>query len=82
MRDLMQAELAGSADQIAACAADTLAQAGVAPHSVDRIDYVGGSSRLGVVQHRMEALLPDARPETSEVFTAVVDGLALAAAGR
>ncbi|MCG7494113.1 Hsp70 family protein [Thalassobius sp. Cn5-15] len=82
MRDLMQAELSGYAGQIAACASDTLAQAGVAPHSVDRIVYVGGSSLLGVVQHRMEALLPDARPETSEVFTAVVDGLALAAAGR
>jgi hypothetical chaperone protein len=82
MRDLMQVELSGYADQIAACATETLAQADVAPSSVDRIVYVGGSSLLGVVQQRMEALLPDARPETSEVFTAVVDGLALAASGR
>jgi len=79
MRDLMQAELEGYADQIAACAAETIAKADVAPESIDRIVYVGGSSLLGVIQHRMEALLPEARPETSEVFTAVVDGLALAA---
>lgn len=82
MRDLMQAELSGYADQIAACATETLTQADVAPSSVDQIVYVGGSSLLGVLQQRMEALLPDAQPETSEVFTAVVDGLALAAAGR
>ncbi|CUH69393.1 Heat shock protein 70 [Thalassovita autumnalis] len=79
MRDLMQAELEGYADQIAACAAETIAKADVMPESIDRIVYVGGSSLLGVIQHRMEALLPEARPETSEVFTAVVDGLALAA---
>jgi hypothetical chaperone protein len=79
MRDLMQAELEGYADQIAACAAETIAKADVTPESIDRIVYVGGSSLLGVIQHRMEALLPEARPETSEVFTAVVDGLALAA---
>lgn len=78
-RDVMQAELAGFADQIVACAEETIALAGVSRKSVERIVYVGGSSLMGILQQRMQALLPEAQPETSEVFTAVVDGLARAA---
>jgi hypothetical chaperone protein len=47
---------------------------------IDRIVYVGGSSLMSAVRATMERLLPQAKPETAEVFTAVVHGLAIAAA--
>ncbi|MDQ2095630.1 Hsp70 family protein [Rhodalgimonas zhirmunskyi] len=75
----LQAALFESAGEIAACAGDVLSQAGCAPEAIDRVVFVGGSSLLGVVQARIGAMFPAARLETSEVFTAVVDGLALAA---
>lgn len=59
---------------------DTLALAGIEPARVDRVIYVGGSSLMSVVSDTMRALLPDARHSFSEVFTAVTDGLARAAA--
>ncbi len=75
----MRAELAKFADQIASYAVQTVTDAGCDLSSVDRIVYVGGSSLMSVIRDKVEAQFPDAAPETSEVFTAVVDGLALAA---
>ncbi|WP_323781150.1 Hsp70 family protein [Thalassovita sp.] len=77
-RDAMQAELAVYADEIAEFAVQTVAEAGCDLSSVDRIVYVGGSSLMAVIRDRVEGQFPNAAPETSEVFTAVVDGLALA----
>jgi molecular chaperone DnaK (HSP70) len=74
----LQAELFESAGEIATCAQAVLTQAGWQADQVERVIFVGGSSLLGVVQTRIAALFPSARLETSEVFTAVVDGLALA----
>ncbi|QHQ34488.1 Hsp70 family protein [Algicella marina] len=48
--------------------------------SVDRVIYVGGSSLMTMVSDEMKRVFPEARHSTSEVFTAVADGLALAAA--
>ena len=79
LRDTMLAELATYADQIGACALDTVQEAGCDPRSVDRVVYVGGSSLMSVIRDRVEQQFPEATPETSEVFTAVVDGLAQAA---
>lgn len=79
LRTAMQAELAGYADQIADCALETVTLAGCAPEAVDRVVYVGGSSLMAVIRNRVEQKFPKAVPETSEVFTAVVDGLAQAA---
>jgi hypothetical chaperone protein len=67
------------AQQIGECALETLALAGCTPEQVDEIVFVGGSSLLGAVQDRMRGLLPAAKTETAEVFTAVVHGLAIAA---
>jgi hypothetical chaperone protein len=69
------------AQQIAECALETLALAGCTPEQVDEIVFVGGSSLLGAVQDRLRGLLPAAKAETAEVFTAVVHGLAIAAEG-
>lgn len=61
-----------------AAAAETLALAGVAPGAVGRVILVGGSSLMRFVAEEMRALCPAAEILTSEAFTAVVDGLALA----
>lgn len=76
----LQAELRYGADTIADCALATLALADMTTDQVDRVVFVGGSSLLGVVQNRIAIVFPDAKLETSEVFTAVVDGLAMSAA--
>lgn len=77
----LQHALAGAAEQISDCARAVLAKADCKAASVDRVVFVGGSSLLGVVQAGIHAVLPDAAYETSEVFTAVVDGLAIASGG-
>ncbi|KGB83598.1 molecular chaperone DnaK [Rhodovulum sp. NI22] len=74
-------DLAGFAHEIRQTAAETLAMAECGPEAIDRVVFVGGSSLMAVVRAAIGALLPDAEQETSEVFTAVVDGLALAAGG-
>lgn len=59
---------------------ETLAKADCAPGDIERIVFVGGSSLMQAVQGTLTRILPDARQEMTEVFTAVVDGLAMAAA--
>ncbi|NSY36828.1 Hsp70 family protein [Leisingera sp. ANG59] len=75
----MSQTLAEQTTAIGACAAETLAQAGIAADRVERIVLVGGSSLLAAVQAEMRALCPNARLETGNAMTAVADGLALAA---
>ena len=75
----MQHELATAAEQIGEMALATVADADCAPGSVDMVVFVGGSSLLTGVRRALAQRLPDARQETAEVFTAVVDGLAIAA---
>lgn len=67
--------------QLGGAAREVLARAGVAPEQVGRVILVGGSSLMGFVGREMCALCPQAELLRSEAFTAVVDGLALAAAG-
>ncbi|WP_126976029.1 Hsp70 family protein [Frigidibacter oleivorans] len=64
---------------LAAAAAETLRLGGIAPGAVDRVILVGGSSLMGLVADEAARLCPAATVERSEAFTAVVDGLALAA---
>ena len=59
---------------------ETLARAGLSAGDVNAAVLVGGSSLMGLVEAEVRALLPGARIDRSEAFTAVVDGLALAAA--
>lgn len=61
-------------------ARDTLAMAGLEPAQIDRVVYVGGSSLMALVTDTMRAQFPQAEHSFSEVFTAVTDGLAIAAA--
>lgn len=77
---LLQATLGGFAAEINAQALATIADAGCQPAQVDMVVFVGGSSLMGVVRQALAHSLPDARQENAEVFTAVVHGLAIAAA--
>jgi len=77
--DAMSGSLAGFADALGEGAATTLAMANVAPDHVDRVIYVGGSSLMSMVSDTMTSRFPDAEHTFAEVFTAVADGLAIAA---
>ncbi len=81
---LTAAELAGalfpSARAIRDAIGETLTHAGIGPEAVGRVIFVGGSSLLSVVEAEVRAALPGARAERSDVFTAVVRGLALSTA--
>ncbi|MEL6683732.1 MAG: Hsp70 family protein [Pseudomonadota bacterium] len=76
---MMDEILAEHARQIADCARETLAMAEVAPDRIGKIVFVGGSSLLKVVEDVMIAMFPIAGQERAEAFTAVADGLAIAA---
>lgn len=71
--------LADHAAQISDCARQTLEMAGVAPDRIAKLVFVGGSSLLHVVEGAMVAMFPGAALERAEAFTAVADGLAMAA---
>ncbi|APX12872.1 Hsp70 family protein [Tateyamaria omphalii] len=62
--------------------AETLEMAQVGADRVDQVIYVGGSSLMAMVTDTMKVCFPGARHSFSEVFTAVADGLALAAGAR
>jgi hypothetical chaperone protein len=78
-RTAMMAALADHTAAIRACAVETLDAAGISPNRISKIVFVGGSSLLQSVEAAMVALFPDAALERGEAFTAVADGLALAA---
>ncbi|MEP4038487.1 Hsp70 family protein [Pseudophaeobacter sp.] len=78
--ELMHHSLAKMMAQIAQCAAETLAQADVAPGQIDRLVMVGGSSLLSSLEIGLRQLCPNAAVENRNAMTAVADGLALSAA--
>ncbi|MEO1641087.1 MAG: Hsp70 family protein [Pseudomonadota bacterium] len=78
--DAMIAILCDHAAEIRACAAETLRMANVTPDKIGKIVFVVGSSLLQVVIDAMTGLCPMAELERAEAFTAVADGLAIAAA--
>lgn len=59
----------------------TLQRAGVPAGAIEDVILVGGSSLMRLVTEEMQALFPGAQLRKAEAFTAVVDGLAIAAAG-
>ncbi|WP_106746771.1 Hsp70 family protein [Yoonia maritima] len=71
--------LTDHADEISTCATETLRMADVTPDKIGKIVFVGGSSLLHVVESAMTTIFPHAAMERAEAFTAVADGLAIAA---
>lgn len=78
-QEAMENVLADQAAQIGTCARETLAMADIGPDRISKIVFVGGSSLLTGVADTMTALFPLATHERAEAFTAVADGLAIAA---
>lgn len=75
----LQMALWQSGQEIVVGAQACLEAARLTTDDVDRVVFVGGSSLLSLVQQQMRAAFPKAEMEMSEVFTAVVHGLAIAA---
>ncbi len=73
-------DLSGSVDLIREGAAEAIAAAGADAADIRKVVMVGGSSLLTAVDTAIRDLLPAAEIERGDVFTAVVDGLAIAAA--
>ena len=76
--DSLNAALASFRGDLWEAAAETLRMAGLTPAEVGTVVLVGGSSLMRIVPEVMLALCPGATLRTTEAFTAVVDGLALA----
>jgi hypothetical chaperone protein len=77
--EALTASLAQHADALAKGARETLRIAGLEVACVDRVVYVGGSSLMSMVSQTMKAQFPQAIHAFNDVFTAVADGLAIAA---
>ncbi|MDX5349297.1 MAG: Hsp70 family protein [Paracoccaceae bacterium] len=77
--DALAASLARHADALAEGAYETLRIAGLEVAHVEKVVYVGGSSLMSLVSQTMKQQFPLAAHSFSEVFTAVADGLAIAA---
>ncbi|MCT8161481.1 Hsp70 family protein [Pseudoruegeria sp. SHC-113] len=79
LAEAMNAELSAARAALGEAAREALAMAGIAPEALGRVILVGGSSLMDFVGQEMQAVSPNAQILRSEAFTAVVDGLALAA---
>ncbi|UZD91065.1 Hsp70 family protein [Cognatishimia activa] len=77
-RAAMDDVLINQSDKLKTGAMETLALAQKSPDQIDQVIYVGGSSLMGFVSDAMKTTLPNAEHVFTEVFTAVVKGLALA----
>ena len=75
----MNAALEGQREKMRNALYQTFMEAGVMPTQIDTIVLVGGSSLMSMVEDEAKAVCPSATLQRSEAFTAVVDGLAIAA---
>ena len=80
--EALGASLVQHADALAEGARETLRIAGMDVAQVEKVVYVGGSSLMSMVSQTMKEQFPQAAHSFSDVFTAVADGLAIAAGGR
>lgn len=77
--DALTESLARYANALEEGARETLRIAGLDVAHVEKVVYVGGSSLMSLVSQTMKTRFPRAVHTFSEVFTAVADGLAIAA---
>jgi hypothetical chaperone protein len=75
----LNASLARHRGALGDTARETLALAGCQPDDLGEVILVGGSSLMQLVRAEMQQLCPKAKIRTADAFTAVVDGLAIAA---
>jgi hypothetical chaperone protein len=77
--EALTSSLAQHADALAKGARETLRIAGLDVACVERVIYVGGSSLMSMISQTMKEQFPQAVHAFNDVFTAVADGLAIAA---
>lgn len=77
--DSLDASLARHRAALRAATHDTLALAACNPAQVGEVILVGGSSLMRLVTDEMQDIFPGAAIRTADAFTAIVDGLAIAA---
>lgn len=75
----LSVSLVGHMEKIQTCASEILQMADIPADQVSKVIFVGGSSLMSVVEQTMVNLFPKAELEYSDAFTAIVDGLAIAA---
>lgn len=80
--EALASSLVQHAHALAEGARETLKLADLDGACVGRVVYVGGSSLMAMVSQTMKDLFPQAVHSFSDVFTAVADGLAIAAADK
>jgi hypothetical chaperone protein len=78
--EVMARVLRDAAEEIGAAALEAVHIAALKPDDIRRVVMVGGSSLLAVVETEIRNAFPKAQLERSDAFTAIVDGLAIAAA--
>jgi len=77
---ILSTTLAPLTTQISDAARATLDMADLSSDDIGTVVYVGGSSLMRSVTEAITSVLPDAAQERTAAFTAVADGLAMAAA--
>ncbi len=80
--DIMTETLAPLTSDIASAANETLQMAALVPEQIGTVVYVGGSSLMSSVSDAITTVFPHAAQERTSAFTAVADGLAIAASQR
>ncbi len=78
-RESLDEAMQAARHDLRAAAAETLKRASVAPGEVGQVILVGGASLMDFVSEEAQLLCPGVQISRAEAFTAVVDGLALAA---
>lgn len=78
--NLVDRTLYQHAHKISLCAVQTLQLANCPADKVDRVIFVGGSSLMSVIEASIAPHFPNATLQYSDAFTAIVDGLTIAAA--
>lgn len=76
--DSFDNSLAKFGAQIAEVILETLESGKVAVDDIERVITVGGSSSMSIVTDAIAACLPNIRIQQGDVFTSIVDGLAMA----
>ncbi|MEM5501472.1 Hsp70 family protein [Ahrensia kielensis] len=74
--------LASYAEKISAAASETVKSADLDSNKIDKIIFVGGSSLMQIVKTKVTKQFPNIPILHADAFTAIVDGLALAAENR
>ncbi len=67
-------------EEIADAIQETLDAGGVEAQRVEAVVSVGGSSSMQIVTDAIQGCLPNVRVERGDIFTSIVDGLAIASA--